>query len=112
MITAEQVAELAANLAQARHDGHMPTDLEGMQRQIERIEAAKHALAKTAPDMAFLIAQQAAEIEGLRKDAARYRWLTDGKRGDWVWNHVLTEEVKAGHRDIDPAIDAAIKQKE
>lgn len=43
-------------------------------------------------------------------DAQRYRWLTDGKRGDWVWNHVLTEEVKGEHSYIECAIDAAIRK--
>ena len=53
---------------------------------------------------------RAALSAGDAVDAQRYRWLTDGKRGDWVWNHVLTEEVKGDHSYIECAIDAAMRK--
>ena len=53
---------------------------------------------------------RAALSAGDAVDAQRYRWLTDGKRGDWVWNHVLTEEVKGDHSRIECAIDAAMRK--
>lgn len=49
-----------------------------------------------------------AERDALKADAEQYRWLVSGKRGDWVWSNVLTDENKAGHSDIPQAIDAAI----
>ena len=40
-----------------------------------------------------------------------YCWLTDGKRGDWIWNHVLTDEEKNLGNDIDSVVVAALREK-
>lgn len=40
-----------------------------------------------------------------------YCWLTDGKRGDWIWNHVLTDEEKSLGNDIDAVVIAALREK-
>ena len=45
-----------------------------------------------------------------RLDAERYRWLTDGKRGDYCWNNVLSEEDRSNHDYLEEAIDAARKE--
>jgi hypothetical protein len=58
------------------------------------------------------IARLTAERDALRKDAARYRWLTDGKRPKYIWNFVLSDDEKdAGPpswESLDSAIDAAM----
>jgi len=52
------------------------------------------------------------ENESLKKDAARYRWITDGSRGDYCWNNVLSEKDRDGGDTLDDAIDAAMSNKE
>ena len=49
-----------------------------------------------------------AENAELAKDAGRYRWLTDGKRGDYCWNSVLSDDDRTGMGDLDAAIDTAM----
>lgn len=41
-----------------------------------------------------------------------YCWLTAGKRGDWIWNHVLTDEEKNLGNDINLVVIAALRAKE
>lgn len=48
------------------------------------------------------------EIQGLRKDAERYRWISDGKRGDYCWNNVLSDKDRDMGNSLDFAIDAAM----
>lgn len=62
----------------------------------------------TISELRAAVAALVAERDALKADAERYRWLVSGKRGDWVWSNVLTDENKAGHSDIPQAIDAAI----
>jgi hypothetical protein len=50
--------------------------------------------------------EAAAEIERLRADAARYRWLRD--KGDSTWKP-MANRVPEGAAGIDAAIDAAMK---
>lgn len=52
------------------------------------------------------------ENESLKKDAARYRWITDGSRGDYCWNNVLSEKDRDGGDTLDDAIDKAMRNKE
>ena len=52
------------------------------------------------------------ENESLKKDAARYRWITDGSRGDYCWNNVLSEKDRDGGDTLDDAIDEAMSNKE
>lgn len=51
----------------------------------------------------------AAQVKALRKDAERYRWLIDGKRSKYIWNHVLSDEEKDGFNFLSDAIDVNIK---
>jgi len=58
------------------------------------------------------------DIEALReKQVAKldyesmYCWLTAGKRGDWIWNHVLTDEEKNLGNDINTVVIAALRAK-
>lgn len=51
---------------------------------------------------------QKKEIDALRVDAARYRWLTEGKRGDYCWNNVLSPDDRDLGDDLDSCIDAQI----
>lgn len=62
------------------------------------------AAANPARILALISRLRAAE-----RDAARYRWLTDGKRGDYCWNNVLSKEDRGDHDCLDIAIDTAMK---
>ena len=74
---------------------------------------AKLQIARTQLEMTLRSnVQLRAEVEALRNDAERYRWLTDGKRGDYCWNNVLSENQRSRHEDLEPAIDAAMAAKE
>lgn len=53
-----------------------------------------------------------AEIERLRADAARYRWLRDNDIGDYalcVWDDVDASYCREDAAAADSAIDAAMK---
>lgn len=55
----------------------------------------------------FQIVRQAPA--GDARDAKRYRWLTSNdRRVTWIWNHALTDEDRADHRNLDAVCDAAI----
>lgn len=54
------------------------------------------------------INQLKAENQDLRKDAERYRWLTGDHRGDYIWNHVFSDDDRELGNDIDSCIDAAM----
>lgn len=55
------------------------------------------------------LAEAAAEIERLREDAERYKWLRDV--GDETWT-ALTTRASKGPTTIDAAIDAARQEQE
>ena len=49
------------------------------------------------------------EVESLRKDAARYRWLrSTASLGDLVWDRLM--EIDCVTERMDAAIDAAMKE--
>lgn len=77
------------------------------------------AFIAAAHDMAQLIRDQQAEIERLRKDAERYRWLAnhvlacdygDNKHHGLIGWHVIANATPIFGPSIDSAIDAAITQ--
>lgn len=57
----------------------------------------------------ILVEQLISRLRAAEIDAARYRWLTDGKRGDYCWNNVLSEEDRGDHDYLDIAIDTSMK---
>ena len=50
------------------------------------------------------------DIETLKRKAARYDWLTKGKRDDYIWNHVLFDEHRELGDFVDECIDKAIEK--
>lgn len=70
-----------------------------------------------ADEAADALEAQAREIEALRADAGRYRWLRDNTEGVWAickWECNSTLDMEGYYRDgrapaiVDAAIDAAM----
>ena len=79
------------------------------QAEVEDIYESDVGMAKELIDE---VKRLKAEVESLKKDAARYRWITDGSRGDYCWNNVLSEKDRDGGDTLDDAIDEAMSNKE
>jgi hypothetical protein len=66
-------------------------------------------------DCAIEIEEIEAEVEGLRKDAERYRWMMkkhDGfyKSVDAMWDKYKYNDGRPSKEEFDAAIDAAMKE--
>lgn len=68
-------------------------------------EDEKFFLACTPATILALLSERAE----LKRDAERYRWLVDGKRGDYCWQNVLSDNDRGDHADLEYAIDAAMQ---
>lgn len=86
-----------------RHDLNGKNNVEAMVGEL----AGAQAMLETAYSERD---QLKAEVEALRRDAERYRWITDGSRGDWCWSNVLSEEHRELSDSLDGAVDAAMSK--
>lgn len=50
------------------------------------------------------------ELIELEQKAARYDWLTDGCRGDYIWNHVLSDKDRQPADYLEECVDIAIER--
>ncbi|WP_185838878.1 hypothetical protein [Pseudomonas aeruginosa] len=104
----DSVLEQVARAGKAFHstDDWNEEDLDGLS-PVDKMQAAANASAKTI--MALI-----AEVEHLRKDAARYRWLRDNCTRQWDVMYRDIEVVIKGDgaddcEDLDGIIDAALE---
>ncbi|WP_271874212.1 hypothetical protein [Pseudomonas aeruginosa] len=104
----DSVLEQVARAGKAFHstDDWNEEDLDGLS-PVDKMQAAANASAKTI--MALI-----AEVEHLRKDAARYRWLRDNCTRQWDVMYRDIEVVISGDgaddcEDLDGIIDAALE---
>ena len=90
------------------------SDLERAARELREI-AADESLSWTTSrsvQVAYLLDRARAEIQGLQKDAARYRWLREQHHGKdhglWVAHGVIGTGLAQFNREpLDEAIDRA-----
>lgn len=61
-------------------------------------------------DLAIHAAALQREVQALRQDAERYRWLRDTKLTGYQWALLLQTIVKHSQAGIDAAVDAAMAQ--
>ncbi len=90
--------------------GEFPTDCERCQQaaEIARLTAERDLWRKIANQLAAEIVRLMAEVEGLRKDAERYRWMRQHGYLALANGDLLDEDelMHVGPR-LDAAIDAA-----
>ncbi|HCE5870514.1 hypothetical protein ACF0C0_28955 [Pseudomonas aeruginosa] len=103
----DSVLEQVARAGKAFHstDDWNEEDLDGLS-PVDKMQAAANASAKTI--MALI-----AEVEQLRKDAARYRWLRDSCTRQWDVmcrdiEIVINGDGAEDCEDLDGIIDAAL----
>lgn len=93
--------------------------------EIIEVERARDVLASELNAVTARAERLAAEVEALRKDAARYRWLRENCRAYWSGQDAVMEPVQLIHYEpnltgpiegwrerLDDAIDAALAQEE
>ncbi|WP_319172863.1 hypothetical protein [Pseudomonas aeruginosa] len=104
----DSVLEQVARAGKAFHstDDWNEEDLDGLS-PVDKMQAAANASAKTI--MALI-----AEVEHLRKDAARYRWLRDSCTRQWDVmcrdiEIVINGDGAEDCEDLDGIIDAALE---
>ncbi|HBO2015847.1 TPA: hypothetical protein L4G30_005084 [Pseudomonas aeruginosa] len=104
----DSVLEQVARAGKAFHstDDWNEEDLDGLS-PVDKMQAAANASAKTI--MALI-----AEVEHLRKDAARYRWLRDSCSRQWDVmcrdiEIVINGDGAEDCEDLDGIIDAALE---
>lgn len=71
---------------------------------------SKTAESETQPSLCITGGPQDAKdarLSRLQSDSAQLAWLTEGKRGSRIWNHVLEEHQKEGHNFLKDALVAA-----
>ena len=88
-----------------RDKSPVETDPEVLATALSNIGTLSPRLRKVYDDSAALLRAQATEIEALRKDAARYRWLRDNPWPSFLRSIVVTQSKAAW----DTAIDASMK---
>ena len=88
-----------------RDKSPVETDPEVLATALSNIGTLSPRLRKVYDDSAALLRAQATEIEALRKDAARYRWLRDNPWPSFLRSIVVTQSNAAW----DTAIDASMK---
>lgn len=94
------------NLCQARDDARKERDQ--LKAEVERLNEEYDKAWRHDLNDKNNVQVLAAEVEALRKDAERYRWISDGKRGDYCWSNVLSDEDRDIGSSLDLAIDAAM----
>lgn len=116
-ITDENLAEIERDLHQMIEKtliAALLSERAELKRRVEQLEVQVMLGAGTsASTVAVCQAQVAAVIHKaseLKRDAERYRWLVEGKRGDYCWYNVLSEDDRREYAHLDAAIDAAMTQ--
>ena len=89
-----------------RDKSPVETDPEVLATALSNIGTLSPRLRKVYDDSAALLRAQATEIEALRKDAARYRWLRDNPWPSFLRSIVVTQSNAAWDTAIDASMTA------
>jgi hypothetical protein len=111
---AKHVVTLARELARVRDGALMPHT--SYVRQLSYILAplkigSSLALAeRLATDAALDLV--ASGLDSHVQDAKCFRWLMDEPRGNWIWDHVLTEKEKKDYNSLEDAVRGNVEASE